>query len=141
MADSTRILVVANRTAESPELLQALSERGKRGPIAVTLVVPATWEVADPHGGVQTANRRMCSAVARMRELGIEVQGVVGNHDPFAAFQAAWDPDRYDEVIVCTLRDRISEWLKRDLPRRVDHAVDAPVTHLVGTELRTPQPA
>jgi len=141
MADSTRILVIANRTAESPELLQALSERLERGPIAVTLVVPATWEVSDPHGGVETANRRMCSATERMRGLGIQVAGVVGNPDPFVAFQAAWSPEGFDEVIVCTLRNRLSEWLKRDLPRRVDNAVGAPVTHIIGTELRAPLPA
>jgi hypothetical protein len=139
--ESMRILVVANRTAESPELLQALSARAESGPIEVTLVVPATWEVSDPHGGVETANRRMCSASERMRGLGMHVAGIVGNQDPFVAFQNAWDPAAYDEVIVCTLRNRLSEWLKRDLPRRVEHAVGKPITHITGTEARTPLPA
>jgi hypothetical protein len=43
--DKKRVLVVANPTAESPELLHTLGERNAEGPITVTLVVPAT-----PHG-------------------------------------------------------------------------------------------
>jgi hypothetical protein len=143
MLDLSRILVVANRTAESPELLAALRERAEEGEIEVTLVVPATvWELGHPFGGVETANHRMCSACDRIRGMGIHVAGIVGDHDPFVAFQNAWDPAAYDEVIVCTLRDRLSEWLKRDLPRRIDQAVgDAPTTHVIGTEARLPLPA
>ncbi|HEX6390383.1 MAG TPA: hypothetical protein VFZ89_13065 [Solirubrobacteraceae bacterium] len=141
MPDLSRILVVANRTSESPELLAALRERAEHGPIEVTLVVPATWEVSDAHGGIETANRRMCSASERMRGLGIHVAGIVGDPDPFVAFTNAWDPAAYDEVIVCTLRNRLSEWLKRDLPRRVDQAVGTPVTHIIGTEAGLPLPA
>jgi hypothetical protein len=138
MSDLTRILVIANRTAESPELLAALRERAEHGEIEVTLVVPTRWEVDDMRG-VGAANRRMASACERMRSLGIHVAGMVGDQDPFVAFQNAWDPVAYDEVIVCTLRDRLSEWLKRDLPRRVEQCVeDAPVTHVIGTESRHP---
>ena len=47
MAWKTRLLVVANRTADSDDLLAALRERAARGPIAVTLIVPQ-----DSHGGL-----------------------------------------------------------------------------------------
>ena len=40
MAGTARVLVVANRTAESPELLNALQERAGRGPCEFTLLVP-----------------------------------------------------------------------------------------------------
>ena len=45
MADKARVLVVANRTAESPELLDALRTRTVQGPCEFTLLVPST-----PHG-------------------------------------------------------------------------------------------
>src|SRR5207302_638805 len=45
MADKADVLVVANRTAGSPELLEALKERAARGPAKFHLLVPST-----PHG-------------------------------------------------------------------------------------------
>jgi hypothetical protein len=50
MSPPAKVLVVANRTADSDELRAALLERSARGPIEVTLLAPAAWEVADPHG-------------------------------------------------------------------------------------------
>ena len=52
---SAKVLVVANRTAESAELLAALSERAEQGACEFTLLVPATphglaW-AADMHSG------------------------------------------------------------------------------------------
>ena len=136
MIERKRILVVANRTAESPELLLELRERHARQPIEITLLVPATWEVGDPHGGTETARRRMRWALERMRQHDLDVSGVVGDCDPMAAFEAIWDPERFDEVIVCTLPSRLSAWLKRDLPRRVERAAGRPVRHVIGTERR-----
>ena len=64
MASKRRILVVANRTADSDELLNALRERAREGPLAVTLLIPATWDVIDPHGGRESAARRRLEATA-----------------------------------------------------------------------------
>ena len=55
MAEKASVLVVANRTAESPELLSALRARHQEGPAEFTLLVPATpqgvsW-AADMHAG------------------------------------------------------------------------------------------
>jgi hypothetical protein len=59
-----RLLVVANRTAGSPGPLDALGERGSGEPIAITLLVPATWDPADPHGGRETAARNIDASLA-----------------------------------------------------------------------------
>ena len=136
MPSRERILVVANRTAESPELLTELRERNARRPVEVTLLVPATWEVDDPHGGNQTARRRLRLALERMGQYDLEATGVVGDCDPLTALQEIWDPERFDDVIVCTLPSRLSVWLKRDLPRRAERLCGRPVKHLVGTERR-----
>jgi hypothetical protein len=134
MPGIARVLVVANRTADSEELLAALVERQKHGSISVTLVAPARWEPTDPHDGEQAARRRLHTATDRLREAGIETEGVVGNADPFTAVEEIWNPERFDEVIVCTLPEHLSRWLRLDLPRRVERLTGRQVHHVVGHE-------
>lgn len=138
MTAPTRVLVIANRTADSDELLQALRERAAQGPLTVTLVVPATWEVGDPHGGRQSAQRHMGAALARIREAGIPVEGCLADPDPVVAVTEAWDPSRYDAVIVSTLPSAVSKWLKRDLPTRVQKLTGGPVQHVVAESRKAP---
>ena len=130
MDDASRVLVLANRTAGSPQLREALLERRERGPIAVTLLVPAAWEPQDPHGGIETGRRRVRDALADLRDTGLDVECRLGDADPVVALRDAWDPERYDEVIVSTLPGRVSRWLQIDLPRRAGRITGAPVTHV-----------
>jgi hypothetical protein len=134
MASPTRLLVVANRTVDSDEVFNTVTRRCGEGGCAVTLLVPASWDVSDPHGGRQTARRRLKTATHRLREAGVQVECMVGDADPLVAVDAVWDRERFDEVIVSTLPSRLSNWLKRDLPRRVEHLTGAPVTHVVASE-------
>jgi hypothetical protein len=128
-----RVLVIASRTAQSDELFETLRERAARGPASFVLLVPAAWEVRDPHGGRETAQRRLKGALARMRGAGLEVEGALGDSDPLVAVKHVWDPERFDEIIVSTLPARISYWLRLDLPRRVEHLTGKPVTHVIAT--------
>jgi hypothetical protein len=130
MAWKTRLLVVANRTADSDDLLIAIRERAARGPVAVTLVVPQ-----DSHGGL---GERLTAALARFRGAGIEAHGMLGDTDPAVAVLEIWDPGAYDEVLVATLPGASSRWLMMDLPGRIARMVDAPVTHIVAREAREP---
>ena len=135
MADSAnRLLVVANRTVDSDEVFDAVRQRCSEAGCSVTLLVPASWDIGDPHGGRESARRRLRAATRRLREAGIPVECVVGDPDPLSAVEAVWDPGRFDEVIVSTLPSRISNWLKRDLPSRVARVTGAPVTHVVASE-------
>ena len=134
MPTMTRVLVVANRTADSEELLAALLERHAQGSISVTLLAPARYEVTSPHGGKQAVLRRLRTATHRLREAGIETEAVVGDPDPFRAVEVIWNPERFDEVIVCTLPERLSRWLRLDLPRRVERLTGQHVRHMVAHE-------
>lgn len=134
MSGAARVLVVANRTADSDELLDALRERATRGPVEITLLVPQTWEVRDPHGGRESATRRMRAALERLRDEGLAAEGQLGDPDPGVAVEAIWDPARFDEVIVSTLPHPVSKWLALDLPHRVARLTGAPVTHVVASE-------
>src|SRR3954454_7784945 len=97
MAWKTSVLVVANVTASSDELLAECRERAGRGPAEFTLLLPATG------GDRRAAKREMERATERMRAEGLEVTGMVGDRDPVVAVHEAWDPRRYDEVVVSTL--------------------------------------
>lgn len=128
---TTRVLVVANRTAGSDALLESLRERSELGPCEFKLLVPATpASSGDPHSGREGAKRQMHEAVDRLRGEGLEVEGRVGDPDPIVAVHEVWDPGEFDEVIVSTLPTGVSRWLALDLPRRVARITGAPVTHV-----------
>ena len=139
MADRARVLVVANRTAESPELLDALRARTVQGPCTFTLLIPATphglaW-AADTHAGGDEAERHRAGFVEELRREGLDVAAArVGDADPLAAIQDECNFNAYDELIVSTLPLHLSRWLRVDLPRKARAATGLPVTHVVGSE-------
>ena len=137
----TSVLVVANRTAGSEELLEALRKRAEQGPASFHLVVPATprgvsW-VADMHAGGDAAEHDLDGALERLRGVGLDVDGEIGDPDPVAAVQDAVNQGSYEEIIVSTLHKTISKWLKLDLPSKAAHATGLPVTHVEARE-KTP---
>jgi hypothetical protein len=133
-----RVLVVANQTAESEELLDALRERGEREECELTVLIPAT-----PHGlawaanmaadkGTEEAETHRDALVERLRGAGLNVEDtIVGDADPLAAIQDACNLGSYDEVVVSTLPHKVSKWLHLDLPSKVGHATGLPVTSVV----------
>ena len=139
MAEKASVLVIANRTAESPELLEALKTRVEEGACEFTLLVPATahgiaW-AADMFAGSGEAEQHRLAFVDELREEGLNVvQAKVGDPDPLAAICDECNFGEYDELIVSTLPLRISKWLHLDLPRKAGAATGLPVTHVVGSE-------
>jgi hypothetical protein len=134
MAFTTHLLVVANRTVDSPELLEALRLRAAAGPLHVTMLAPSTYaERAE-------AQRRLERAVATLETAGVECEALLGDADPIVAVQEAWDPGRFDEVVVSTLAAGASRWLQIDLPHRVARLTDCQVRH-VAVPVRRPAPS
>ncbi len=131
MAFQYHVLVVANRTAGSDELLEAMRELAERDDVRFTLLVPAL--VVGPQGR-EAARETMNAAVERLREAGLEVEGVVGQADPVNAVADTWDPKVFDEVIVSTLPGAASKWLQVDLPHRVAKMTGVKVTHVLSSE-------
>ena len=126
MAWQTNVLVVANRTAGSDELIDALKRRMERGPVRCTLLMPAGM------GNRLDARERLAEAVELMREVGVEADGVVGvDPNPLFCIGEVWDPGQFDEILVSTFPSGISHWLQIDLPQRVRKLTDAPVEHVV----------
>ena len=135
--DTARVLVVANRTAGSDELLVAARERAARGPARFVLVVPATphgvaWE--ERHTGEAEAGRQLAGALERFRDAGLEADGWVGDPDPVAAVEDALEREDADEIVVSTLPRTVSRWLGIDLPSRIRRVSGLPVTHVTAPE-------
>jgi hypothetical protein len=128
MAWKFSVLVVANVTGSSPELMQALKDRGARDSCRFTFLIPAT---AGGTGGREAARKRLEEALEIMRSEGLEADGSVGDPDPLVALHEVWDPQRFDEVVVSTLPTGSSKWLAIDLPHRVEKMTGVQVTHVV----------
>ena len=123
MAWEFSLLVVANVTAGSDELLETLGERAAQGACRFTLVMPAS--------GAE-ARVRLDQALERMRAAGLDnVEGRVGNPDPVVAVMDLWDPMKFDEIIVSTLPTGSSRWVGLDLPHRLEKLTSVPVRHVV----------
>ena len=131
MAYKRSVLVVANRTAGSDELLEALRARAEQGPTSYTLVVPPTTAGRQ---GREAAEAKLELALKRAREAGIALTGQLGPPEPLDAVQAVWDPRKFDEVIVSTLPGQASKWMLMDLPHRVARFTGVQVTHVVGSD-------
>ncbi len=121
----TRVLVVAHKTATTQPLLDAVRERAQRGPCVFTLLVPNSThglhKVVDPEDqGASEAQTALDRALPLLGEAaGTPVEGIIGDPDPLAAVHDAINLRGFDEVIISTLSQRVSRWLKLDLPSKV----------------------
>jgi hypothetical protein len=122
------VLVVANVTADSPELLAAMRARGEREPTAFHLLVPR--QAVGPRG-LREAQERLTAALALARAAGLEIEGELGDPDPLIAVSETYEPRRFDEIIVSTLPTGVSKWLSIDLPQRIRRMTAVGVTHIV----------
>jgi hypothetical protein len=126
---AAHVIVLANRTAAAPELIEALVSRSERGPIHATLVMPATGPGSAERAA---AGKRLEATLEAWRAAGIErCDGVVCDPVPLEALAEVWDPMRHDEVIVCTLPGQSSKWLRGDLPNAVARFTGVSVKHVV----------
>jgi hypothetical protein len=123
-SEPVRVLVVANRTAATPALIDAVRERASRGRCAFTLLVPNTahglHRVVDPEDqGRSEAEETLDLAVPLLEDAtGSLVEGMVGDPEPLAAIQDAVNLHGFDEIIISTLPKTFSRWLRLDLPHK-----------------------
>jgi hypothetical protein len=128
------ILVVANVTATSDELLSTLRNRAASEPISFEWIIPATPFA----GGGEAAAQQLQNALEKCADAGLQAQGAIGHGDPLIAVTDAWDPKRHDEIIVSTLPMRLSKWMHAGLPERIGKLTGAPVTHVVAEPPKAP---
>jgi len=125
---------LAYRTAATPALLEAVRDRAARAPVRFTLLVPRPYWDPDTEEAALTLEL----ALPLLDQAADDrVEGLVGDPDPLVAIQDALAREPFDEVIVSTLPARVSHWLRRDLPSRVEQ-LGLPVTVVTARATRHP---
>jgi len=144
MSTKASVLVVANRTVDSSELISALRQRATHSPTRFTLLVPAiphglAW-AADMKAGAREAVPRADAGAARMRAAGLEMEEtLVGDPDPIAAIGDLLLVREFDEIVVATLPRGVSRWLRLSLPQRLRRTTKLPVRHVIAHPRRAPR--
>lgn len=133
-------LVVANQTLVGEPLAAKVRELMGAGPCQFYLLVPAThpqhhatWTEG---GATAIATRRLDEALVRLRAIGAEVEGHVGDARPMDAVGDAIraGPD-FDAIVLSTLPPGVSRWLRQDLPHRLERTFGLPIIHVAGVEV------
>ncbi|WP_458315924.1 amino acid permease [Mycolicibacterium brisbanense] len=143
-APPTRVLLLANETPASDELIAELREINATRTAKYLVVVPDSpieTGAAATHGPLdvseathQAAQDRLDHTVGVLRSADLDTDGVHGDFRPLRALADAVDTFRPDQIIIATLPPEQSVWHRFDVVDRArsDHPT-IPVTHVVTT--------
>jgi hypothetical protein len=128
-------LVGANRTAESSELIAHLTEVSRTptesdGEHLFIVVVPP---LGTDGRAAAAAQEHLKEVLTALRATGLLVAGLVGDPDPFTATMNALQFFRVSRVVISTLPETKSGWLRADLVERVRRYAVCPVEHVVAS--------
>jgi hypothetical protein len=144
-----RILVVANETVGGRTLRDLIHEGSEGVREEVLVVTPALnspirhW-ASDEDGARAAAQERLERSLERLRELGVQARGEVGDGDPVQAMEDALRTFGADEIIISTHPEGRSHWLERGVVTKARERFAVPITHVVvdleaeKEEVRTP---
>ena len=152
-----RYLVVANRTLHRAELQEELRKRISAGPCSFFVLVPNTraaqyeavaadsallqpsmwWWVTDyappatDEEATTQARQRLSQMLAGLAALDVPAEGDLGSSSPLEAMERVFTDHQFDEIIVVTLPQLISRWLRADLPHQAERRFGLPVTTII----------
>jgi hypothetical protein len=120
-------LAVANRTAASDAFLAKLKEKATDDRHLFIFVVPQ--EGGDGMAG-RRARARLTQMIDRARAADLICAGMIGDPDPYTAIMNALQFFRASDVVISTLPETRSGWLRAGLIERVERAANIPVEHV-----------
>jgi hypothetical protein len=122
-------LVVANRTSGGDELIERLREKASGGERHLFVaVVPQQGR----HGAAAAeARTRLARMLERLHAAELLGSGMIGDPDPFTATMNALELFRADDVVISTLPNERSGWMRANLIERIRGASAVPVEHVV----------
>lgn len=125
-------LVVAHKTSSGDELIDYLKAKaaGKERHLFIA-VVPQL----DRSGGAHREARiRLAGMLDRLDADGLLSAGMIGDPDPYTAVMNALELFKVDDVVISTLPNARSGWLRANLIERVSNSTTVPVEHVVAAD-------
>jgi hypothetical protein len=123
-------LVLASKTSGGEELIARLKQKAGEDP-RPHLFIAVVPQQDGSGGATHEARVRLARMLDRLREAGLLGSGMIGDPDPYTAAVNALELFRVDDIVISTLPDERSGWLRADLIERVQSATSAPVEHVV----------
>jgi hypothetical protein len=126
-------LVIASKTSSGEELIERLRQKSAQDDSEGRhRLFIAVFPQQDGHGhAAREARTRLATMLEKLRGLGLLASGMVGDPDPYTAALNALELFRVDDVVISTLPDQRSGWMRSNLIERVQHATSATVEHVV----------
>jgi GABA permease len=139
--DAHRVLVLANETVNSEELLDELRRIDAEGAATYFVSVPAspietgqaaaqgplkTWEAT-----TEAAQRRLDHTLTTLRSEDLSVQGELGDFRPLRALDNAVEAFRPDRIVIATHPLEESIWQRYEVVDRARSNYQIPVVHVV----------
>jgi hypothetical protein len=122
-------LVLANKTSTGEELIEHLRAKAAGG--EARLFIAVVPQIDGSGIAPREARARLAAMLDRLRADGLLSSGMIGDPDPYTAALSAMELFRVDDVVISTLPDERSGWMRANLIERVRGASSAPVEHVV----------
>jgi len=123
-------LVVASKTSSGEELIERLRTKateGDRRHLFIAVVPQQDGSGEAP----REARARLAAMLDRLHAASLISSGMIGDPDPYTATLNALELFRVDDVVISTLPDQRSGWLRANLIERVRNATSAQVEHVI----------
>jgi len=134
---ASRVLVVANETVGANELLAELRRLKNETEAEYFVCTPAqpldtgqgaAWSA---EATVAAARHRLDSVLSILRGEGLRVDGELGDYRPLHAMDDAVRDFRPDLIVISTLPEERSNWLRQDIVARAKNKYGVAVRHIV----------
>jgi hypothetical protein len=132
-------LVLASKTSSGEELIERLKQKAgddTRGRVFIAVIPQQDGSGESP----REARARLARMLDHLHEAGLLSSGMIGDPDPYTAAVNALELFRVDDIVISTLPDERSGWLRANLIERVQGATSAPVERVV-VDLHATAPA
>src|SRR4029077_18332253 len=113
-------LVIASKTSTGEELierLRAIAAESERPRLFIAVVPQQDGSGAAP----REARTRLAGMLERLHSAGLLASGMIGDPDPYTATLNALELFRVDDVVISTLPNQRSGWMRANLIERVQH--------------------